>query len=234
MPSDNWTSAELDTSVKVYLQMLSKEKGGVPYKKSEYRKQLLAGALNGRTAGSFEYRMQNISYVLDTLDHPYIKGYKPARNVGANTTASIIESLKRNKFEITNDFEPTPDIDKLHKKTKRLRRSISLKDKPTGQSKPQKTEAITTVYYRDPVVRAWILENAKGKCEACGMDAPFLLPDGYPFLEVHHMIPMTLGGPDTIENTLALCPNCHRRCHLSKEKESFNSMIYNRVKRLSK
>ena len=44
-------------------------------------------------------------------------------------------------------------------------------------------------------------------------DAPFKLPDGTPFLEVHHVIPLAKRGEDTIENTIALCPNCHRGAH---------------------
>ncbi|OQP58737.1 HNH endonuclease [Niastella populi] len=234
MANETWTDAELDASVKVYLEMLSKEKNGIPYKKSEHRKQALAGVLKGRSEGSFEFRMQNISYVLYDLGLPYIKGYKPAKNIGTNTTASILRSLERNKFIIDDNYEPTPEDDKLKQRTKQLRRKINLIVRPTGQPKPQKTETTITVYYRDPAVRAWVLEKANGKCEACGSDAPFFLPDEYPFLEVHHMIPMALGGPDTIENTIALCPNCHRRSHLSKDKESFNNEIYKKVSRLKK
>jgi 5-methylcytosine-specific restriction protein A len=231
---ENWSVVELDASVKVYLEMLSKEKSGMPYRKSDYRNQLLAGALKGRTAGSFEFRMQNISHVLNEHGLPFIQGYKPARNVGSNTNESILKSLRRNKFIIENNFEPTPDADKLQKRTNRILRSISLFDKPAGQEIPQKIETTTAVYYRDPAVRAWVLKNANGKCEACDSDAPFLLPDGFPFLEVHHMIPLALGGPDTIENALALCPNCHRRVHLSKDKDLFNSEIYGKVVRLIK
>jgi hypothetical protein len=55
MASAKWTEAELDASVKVYLEMLSKESAGTPYKKSEYRNQLLESVLKGRTAGSFEF-----------------------------------------------------------------------------------------------------------------------------------------------------------------------------------
>ncbi len=29
------------------------------------------------------------------------------------------------------------------------------------------------------------------------------------FIEVHHITPQELGGPDTLENAAPLCPNCH-------------------------
>jgi 5-methylcytosine-specific restriction endonuclease McrA len=141
------------------------------------------------------------------------------------------EILDRSKF-IVSDLEPTHDENKLQQRTRQIRKNIKLADKPIGQQNPKKTEITTTTYFRDPAVRAWVLENAIGKCEACGSDAPFFLPDGYPFLEVHHMIPIAHGGADTIENTIALCPNCHRRAHLSNDKNLFNSEIYKKVRRL--
>jgi 5-methylcytosine-specific restriction enzyme A len=234
MATEKWSEAELDASVKVYLEMLSKESSGTPYKKSAYRNMLLKDALKGRTPGSFEFRMQNISYVLDSLNQPYIKGYLPAKNVGANTKDSIIKSLERNKFIflMDKDLEPTPDNDQLQERTERVQKIINLKDQPAGQRIPKKTESSTSIYYRDPVVRAWILKNANGKCEACGSDAPFLLPGSVPFLEVHHMIPLASGGPDTIDNTIAVCPNCHRRVHLSQDKDLFVLDIYNKINRL--
>jgi 5-methylcytosine-specific restriction enzyme A len=234
MKPENWTEDELDASVKVYMDMLFKEKSGIFYKKSDHRTQLLAGALKGRTEGSFEYRMQNISYVLYSLGQQIIKGYKPAKNVGTNTFDSICKSLERNGFIVIKDFEPTSDIDELQQRTKRIKKRIDLNNNPSGQPIPKKVEATITTYYRDPAVRAWVLENAKGKCEACKLDAPFLLSDGEPFLEVHHMIPLAAGGPDTIENAIALCPNCHRRSHLSSDNKSFNCEIYRKVTRLIK
>lgn len=69
-------------------------------------------------------------------------------------------------------------------------------------------------FIRDPKVVAFALKRAGGKCELCKNEAPFLSrKDGTPFLEVHHKITLASGGPDVPENTLALCPNCHRKAH---------------------
>lgn len=35
-----------------------------------------------------------------------------------------------------------------------------------------------------------------------------------PFLEVHHVKWLAKGGSDTVNNVVALCPNCHRKMHL--------------------
>ncbi|MFU8787539.1 MAG: HNH endonuclease [Methylobacter sp.] len=32
-------------------------------------------------------------------------------------------------------------------------------------------------------------------------------------MEVHHIVPLSQGGEDTIEYVVALCPNCHRKRH---------------------
>ena len=86
-------------------------------------------------------------------------------------------------------------------------------------------------YIRDPEVRAWIRQNAKGICEGCDQRAPFE-KDGSPFLEVHHVKHLAQDGSDRPSNAVALCPNCHRRCHHSSDREDFTASLYLKVKRL--
>jgi 5-methylcytosine-specific restriction protein A len=93
-------------------------------------------------------------------------------------------------------------------RTKRLRR---LADAP---SRPKKKMATTTVFDRNPDVIAEVLFRANGICEACDDAAPFERnTDKTPYLEVHHKTPLSKDGPDTVENAVALCPNCHRSEH---------------------
>ncbi|TLG77395.1 HNH endonuclease [Culicoidibacter larvae] len=75
-------------------------------------------------------------------------------------------------------------------------------------------ETTTKVYGRDPVIATFTKQRAKGVCELCGEDAPFKDKQGEPYLECHHIVWLSRGGEDTIENTVALCPNCHRRVHV--------------------
>ncbi|SFK73823.1 5-methylcytosine-specific restriction enzyme A [Bacillus sp. 5mfcol3.1] len=80
--------------------------------------------------------------------------------------------------------------------------------------KPEVVEVVTTQYKRNPDVIAEVLERANGYCEECKQEAPFKrAKDGTPYLEVHHVIPLAKGGEDSVENTLGLCPNCHRKAH---------------------
>lgn len=70
------------------------------------------------------------------------------------------------------------------------------------------------VFERNPDVVAEVLYKSSGYCQECGEPAPFLrATDNTPYLEVHHKVPLAEGGEDTVENAIALCPNCHRRAH---------------------
>jgi 5-methylcytosine-specific restriction protein A len=80
--------------------------------------------------------------------------------------------------------------------------------------KPEKIQTISYAFNRNPDVVAEALLRAKGFCERCRQQAPFLRKsDGSPYLEVHHKTPLSEDGTDTLENVLALCPNCHREIH---------------------
>lgn len=69
-------------------------------------------------------------------------------------------------------------------------------------------------YYRDPDIVAEALHRAQGVCEKCEKKAPFAKrTNGEPYLEVHHIKPLSQGGLDTLENVISLCPNCHRELH---------------------
>ncbi|NWO55029.1 restriction endonuclease [Chromohalobacter salexigens] len=73
---------------------------------------------------------------------------------------------------------------------------------------------ITAQYGRSPYVAAYAKRRAAGICELCEKPAPFITKDGEPYLECHHIEWLARGGEDTIENTVALCPNCHRKMHV--------------------
>ena len=79
---------------------------------------------------------------------------------------------------------------------------------------PDKKEVVVTQYTRSPLIVEACLRRAKGYCESCNKPAPFKRKFTLdPYLEVHHIIPLSKGGEDSLENTLALCPNCHRELH---------------------
>jgi hypothetical protein len=110
------------------------------------------------------------------------------------------------------EFGPTTDVAEYVLRADRIRARGQVQE-PAGVPKPAGVQCVTTMFYRDPKVRAWILQRAAGHCELCAAPAPFVTSDEEPYLESHHLITLSEGGSDTIDNTVALCPNCHRNLH---------------------
>jgi len=76
-----------------------------------------------------------------------------------------------------------------------------------GKTYATKTD---TEEYRTRKSWAEAVRRARGLvCESCGWDkAP---------CDVHHTIPRSAGGKNTVENGQVLCPNCHRLAHVTRE-----------------
>jgi 5-methylcytosine-specific restriction protein A len=221
--SDNWTEEELKVAVEAYVQMHSDEANGVPFVK----KQIYAGLAEqfGRTEKSYEYRMQNISYVYSLMGRNWLSGLKPAKNVGSKTAAIIEKLISKAEDQV---LPPAAEFESQvisYKSKKKL-------PKPGGTKQPEKTYSNVTNYTRDPKVKAWVLKEASGQCEYCEADAPFITAEGQPFLEVHHLRRLADRGSDTVSNAVALCPNCHREMHYGTNKTSLVSSMYKKISRL--
>jgi predicted HNH restriction endonuclease len=86
--------------------------------------------------------------------------------------------------------------------------------KVIGNQSPKQLEVRSFQYQRDPAIVAYALKKADGVCSDCKKPAPFISrKTGLPYLEVHHIKTLKDGGSDTIDNVIALCPNCHRKRH---------------------
>jgi len=72
----------------------------------------------------------------------------------------------------------------------------------------------STSYERNVWVAELAKRLAKGQCQLCLQPAPFKNSKGEPYLETHHIVWLSKGGDDTAENTVALCPNCHKKMHI--------------------
>lgn len=115
---------------------------------------------------------------------------------------------EQSALEVAANFEVAVQNSLRSNRTDRLKR-LAIADKI-----PASITVTTRAFVRNPDVVAETLVRAGGKCEECLSDAPFLRrKDGSPYLEVHHRVQLAAGGEDSIENSVALCPNCHRRFH---------------------
>ncbi|HFQ5010415.1 TPA: HNH endonuclease [Vibrio vulnificus] len=100
-----------------------------------------------------------------------------------------------------------------------------------GVLEPEKETVSVTLYKRDPLVVAETLRLANGYCELCEVKSPFKTKSGRDYLEVHHVIPLSKQGSDTVSNTVALCPNCHRMLHYGDNSEEMMAKL-NKIRRL--
>lgn len=90
----------------------------------------------------------------------------------------------------------------------------NLTEKAQRQEDFQYTKIVSIQRKRNLAVKELVLRRAAGICEDCKDEAPFLKRDTQdPYLEIHHIVPLAMSGPDTVENCVALCPNCHRKRH---------------------
>lgn len=87
----------------------------------------------------------------------------------------------------------------------------TLLEKQTNKNNRKITQ--TTVYDRSVYIKEFARKVAVGICQLCEKEAPFLDKQGNPFLEVHHIHYLSKGGRDSIDNVVAICPNCHRKIH---------------------
>lgn len=101
---------------------------------------------------------------------------------------------------------------------------IANKAKAEGTSKTTVTIIQTTQRNRNQYVEAYTKLRANGVCDLCGYPGPFQ-SKGKPYLESHHVIFLADGGPDAIYNTVALCPNCHRKMHVINDPSDKKKLV---------
>lgn len=113
-------------------------------------------------------------------------------------------------------------------KEKQIRRlsdeQVAEQARRTGRQAVGQRSVRATLYQRSPWVAEHAKRRAKGKCELCEGPAPFKRKDGTAYLETHHIVWLARDGEDTVENTVALCPNCHRRMHVLNDEADVKTL----------
>lgn len=222
--TDSWSDEELEAAVRAYMEMRAKAFRNEPYSKVSYYRQLSEEF--GRSVKAYEYRMQNISYVFSLLGRRWVPGLLPATHIGPRTAAAIERMISAIEGS-PNSAKAAFDV-QVHA----LADKATEQPAPTGNATPEKQSVQATQYVRSAEVVRWVLSNAEGVCEKCEAAAPFKRANGSPFLEVHHLWRLADGGPDTIENAIAVCPNCHRELHHGANPPQLLRELYAKIDRL--
>lgn len=114
----DWTSEEVEATVRDYFEMLRIESSGAAYSKSAHNERLRA-KLTTRSKSSIELKHQNISAVLDQLGLPYIRGYKPRSNLQELLRQAVLIFVEKNQQSLTSvmdnfDAQTAPGEQKFH------------------------------------------------------------------------------------------------------------------------
>lgn len=91
---------------------------------------------------------------------------------------------------------------------------------------PTQIKRNITVYSRNNALRALVKIRSNYSCEMpeCNYIG-FEKDNGEKYIEVHHLTPLSVGGEDSLSNTVALCPTCHRKMHYANNKEELKILL---------
>jgi 5-methylcytosine-specific restriction protein A len=104
-------------------------------------------------------------------------------------------------------------------------RPLALEDlaepPPEGIAQPERVQATSTVFYRNAMVRNYVLKRANGRCEYCEKQG-FLMSNGDRYLETHHILALSEQGADSVSNVIGLCPDHHKQAHFGVDAHRLN------------
>jgi 5-methylcytosine-specific restriction enzyme A len=131
---------------------------------------------------------------------------------------STVEPIEIEKIKIVNKITEDKEFEEKIKDSLKEDENKRIERLQNASKTPERTTVLSVGYKRNPDVVAQVLLNAEGVCQYCSKPAPFQKPDGVSYLEVHHIIHLSEGGDDSVENAIALCPNCHKEAHFGADK----------------
>lgn len=93
-----------------------------------------------------------------------------------------------------------------------------------GTDQVSRKELSGQAYERSRLVRDAALARAAGVCQLCGQPG-FQTAAGTVFLETHHVVPLSEGGADRLDNVVAICPNEHREAHYGRDAKQIRAKL---------
>ena len=116
---------------------------------------------------------------------------------GDALTEEQIQSLAISADTLDDDLEDTSISEMIEE------------DKNIEGFKPHK-QKVGEREHLDPAIRKAVMTRDNSTCACCKRGGQQYVD----ILDYHHVIPVHLGGPDTVDNGIMLCVACHRMVHL--------------------
>jgi len=138
-----------------------------------------------------------------------------------NQNIFIYNLSRSTDYEIEENIDSQIDINLLRN------RASNINPHPN-----QVSQTITT-YPRNNTLKNYVKRRSNNSCEMLNCNYQgFQKLNGEAYIEIHHVIPLSEGGEDSIDNTVALCPNCHRAMHYAVNKEEMKQTLLNYLRSL--
>ena len=120
--------------------------------------------------------------------------------------------------------------EKIQKILEQVDPKYLLEKARSAPKKPETEEVTTKRLKRSDHVAAVVKQMADFKCEVdtCSYQG-FEKSDGDQYIEIHHLDQLSDGGEDSIDNAVAVCPNCHRMLHFGKNKKKLKDNLKRKV-----
>lgn len=141
----------------------------------------------------------SIKQLVEVLEHENIIVQS---NPNATVSSDLLKQILLREPEIVSEPE------QIEQSVQQLLTQIDELDKST-----EIRTSLRQQFIRSEKIREYARLRSNGTCELCENPAPFRDKFNRPFLETHHIIFLSQGGQDSVENVAALCPNCHRKIH---------------------
>ncbi|EKA7363833.1 HNH endonuclease [Vibrio parahaemolyticus] len=188
-------------------------------------KTLAQSNTNGIAVHLFEvFRDKEYTYVglVQLAAEPY---QEAQTDENGNTRLAYVFPLKLVSGEHLVTMEDKEQIQQLRRKKAAKLSDEELKYRASqAVRKPGQYKQLTVQHERNVWVSEFAKRRAGGICQLCLLPAPFKNTKREPYLETHHIEWLAKGGDDTIENTVALCPNCHRKMHIVNDEQDIKTL----------
>lgn len=186
-------------------------------------------AKNGVTVHLFEvFKDTEYTYagIVELAELPY-KENEPDKNNNKRIVYKFPLKLKTSEYCPNNEtlIQNEEKLEKsISRKTIQEIKELAIEKSKLNKNKHLVRKVSTYTYERSLEIREYVKELAKGICQLCDNKAPFEVK-GKPFLHVHHIEYLSKGGEDTIENAIAVCPNCHAKIHQLELREDKEKLL---------
>jgi len=138
-----------------------------------------------------------------------------------NDDIFIYNLSKTTEYEFEENIHTQIDIDTLKDKARNI------------NPRPQQVSQTIYTYPRNNTLKNYVKRRSNYSCEMPGCHYHGFYKDNEElYIEVHHIIPLSEGGEDSINNTVALCPNCHRALHYANNRQELREILLNYLRRV--